>query len=65
MNNLTIPESFMSGVISFSVDVVSDDLVEGDHSFIVRIIVDESFIVGDISEAQVVIIDDDSKLEIQ
>lgn len=64
-NNVTISDNFTSGVISFSVDIISDDLVEGDHSFIVRIIDDGSFTVGSISEAKVIIIDDDSELKVQ
>ena len=44
---------------------MSDNLVEGDHSFLVVIEDDESFTLGDNAEVEVIIIDDDSEFKVQ
>ena len=60
-----IPENFTSGIVQLSVDIVPDPLVEGDHSFFVRIMDDGSFTVGTNSELEVIILDDDSEFKVQ
>jgi hypothetical protein len=62
---VVIPENFTRGIIDFSVDIVADSFVEGDHSFFVRIVNDGSFTVGTNSELEVVILDDDSEFKVQ
>ena len=62
---VVIPENFTSGVVQFSVDIVPDFLVEGDHSFFVRIVDDGSFTVGANSALEVIILDDDSEFKVQ
>ena len=62
---VVIPENFTSGIVQFSVDIVSDPHVEGDHSFFVRIVDDGSFTVGTNSELEVIILDDDSEFKVQ
>ena len=56
-----VPMGFTSGVIPYSIDIIEDNFVEGDHSFFVRIVGNEFFTTGDIDQTEVVIIDDDSK----
>ena len=62
---IVIPENFTSGIIDFSVGIVDDDFVEGDHSFFVRLINDSSFTLGTHSELEVIILDDDSEFKVQ
>ena len=62
---VVIPENFTSGVVEFSVDISPDLFVEGDHSFIVRIVDDGTFTVGTNSEVEVIILDDDSEFKVQ
>ena len=62
---VVIPENFTTGIIDFSVDIVADDFVEGDHSFFVRLVNDGSFTLGTNSELEVIILDDDSEFKVQ
>ena len=59
--SIMVPMGFTSGVIPYSIDIIEDNFVEGDHSFFVRIVGNEFFTTGDIDQTEVVIIDDDSK----
>ena len=60
-NMIAIVAGFMGGTQPFPIEIVPDNSVEGNHSFFIRIIDDGTFTVGNISEIEVVIIDDDSK----
>ena len=62
---VVIPENFTSGIIDFSVGIVADDFVEGDHSFFVRLVNNGSFTLGTNSELEVIILDDDSEFKVQ
>ena len=60
-----IPENFTSGIVELSVAIIPDLFVEGDHSFIVRIVDDGAFTVGTNSAVEVIILDDDSEFKYQ
>lgn len=62
-NMVNINVGFSNGSILFPIDILPDFEVEGDHTFRVMIVGNETFTIGDISEIEVVIIDDDSKLK--
>ena len=62
---IIIPENFTSGIIDFSVGIVDDDFIEGDHSFFVRLVNNGSFTLGTNSELEVIILDDDSEFKVQ
>lgn len=59
--SITVPINFTSGEINISVVIIPDGMVEGDHSFFIRINESCFFTVGDIDEIEVIIIDNDSE----
>ena len=48
-------------MIDFLIDILPDNFVEGDHSFFVRIVGNETFTTSEMDQIEVVIVDDDSK----
>ena len=61
VDTINITTGFIGGTISLPIDINPDNLVEGDHNFTVRIVDDGSFTIGDFSEIEVLIMDDDSE----
>ena len=62
--NFTIFTNDASGDFDFPINIVPDILVEGNHSFIVRLVNDGTFTLGDISDIEVIIIDNDSEFKV-
>ena len=60
---IVIPDNFSSGVVEFSVGILPDLFVEGDHSFFVRIVDDGTFTIGTNLELEIIILDDDSEFK--
>ena len=60
--SVMVSAGFTNGEIEFSVDILPDSSVEGDHSFYISILDNGTFTIGSINQTEVIIVDDDSKL---